>query len=159
MTNVDFFDAFCLDTTTKSNAYYFEHDTPKQEFQKLFDSAPEDTRVFHWTRSVKPVINDSGHTEGVEYKGMLVIGREDPKKADGVPYNQKGQDKAKGKYTLYVKSFIEDGGVFKEIEQYNRRNNTSDNHQITWGDGFEVYNMGTAQGLKQNYTMFISAKV
>ena len=139
-TNVDFFRAFAADITTvtaKTVEYYFEHS--REDFANLFDADSEDDdqiKMFHYTDSIDLIKNESEFVEGVTYKGsILMLLKSD---LDEVLDTQKDVEKEDGKYELYVKPMIDNGGVLKQIVDYNACNT---GHQITFTEMKEVYNM------------------
>lgn len=155
-TNVDFFRAFAADKTTltaKNTAYYFEHS--REDFANLYDadSADDDQlKMFHYTTTIEVLKNESNYVEGVRYRGeILCLKKSD---MDEVLDVQRDTHKDEGKYEKYIKPLIENGGVLKQIIDYNACNT---DHQLSFSDIREVYNMFdfNADGLFFRYELVI----
>ena len=155
-TNVDFFRNFAADKTTvtaKNVAYYFEHS--REDFANLFDADSEDDdqiKMFHYTDSIEVVVNESSFVDGVKYTGSILMLLKSS--LDETIDVQKGFDSADGKYELYVKPMIEDGGIIKHIVDYNSCNT---DYEISFSDLKEVYNMFdfNADGIWFKYELLI----
>lgn len=156
-TNVDFFRAFAKDVTTvtaKNVEYYFEHS--REDFANLYDADSEEDdqiKMFHYTTGVEVVKNESSFVDGVRYKGeILMLLKSD---LDGTIDVQKGVDSEDGKYELYVKPMIENGGVIKHIIDYNACNT---DYEINFSEIKEIYNMFdfNADGIFFRYELFIN---
>lgn len=144
-TNVDFFRAFCADTTYKDEAYYFEHSREELDYSNLFDAdSAEDSQVkcFHYTQGIDPLINESGGNEGRTYRGTLVfILKSD---FDGVIDVQQGVGVNDGKYTKHVKDLIQGAeSVAEEIAEYNYCN---DGYDLSFTNMRELYNFMDVNG-------------
>ena len=156
-TNVSFFRAFAADKTTvsaKTVEYYFEHS--REDFANLYDADGEDddqVKMFHYTTSIVVEKNESNYVDGVRYTGeILMLLKTD---LDGVIDVQKDVDSADGKYELYVKPMIENGGLIKHIIDYNACNTDYD---ISFSEIKEIYNMFdfNADGIHFKYELFIT---
>ncbi len=158
MTSVDYFRAFAADTSSKTRAYYFEHSREDLDFSNLFDAdGPEDDqlKMFHFTDSIDPEVNESGSVEGVRYTGQILALKKGDM-ANEVIDVQKGGDKADGKYEKRVKALIEDGGLVAEIVTFNECSTTYQK-EISFSDLKEVYNLFdfNGDGIWFRYEIFI----
>lgn len=157
-TNVSFFRAFAADKTTvsaKTVAYYFEHDRSNLDFANLFDAdgeADNQIKMFHFTETIVPEINESSYVDGMRYTGrILMLLKSDLDETIDV---QKDVDSEDGKYELYVKDMIENGGELKKIIDYNACNTDYD---ISFSELKEVYNFfdWNGDGIWFKYELFI----
>lgn len=140
-TNVSFFRDFAEDkktVTAKNTEYYFEHSRESLDYSNLFDTDREDDdqiKMFHFTRSIDVIKNDSSYVKGVKYSGSIyMLLKSDIDETIDV---QKGVDSEEGKYELYVKSMIENGGLIKQIIDFNSCNTE---YEISFSDIREIYN-------------------
>ena len=108
--------------------------------------------MFHYTDSIEVVVNESSFVDGVKYSGYILMLLKSS--LDETIDVQKGFDSADGKYELYVKPMIEDGGIIKHIVDYNSCNT---DYEISFSDLKEVYNMFdfNADGIWFKYELLI----
>lgn len=155
-TNVDFFRDFAESTTNptvKTKEYYFEHDTEIQALAHLMqsiDATDKQEKMFHFThpKKIKPIQNDVGNTIGMEYGGeIMILVKADAQKPVDVQHKGPGKlDPAKGRYTINVKPLIDEGEIFRQIQEFatiqniaNLANSICDSFKIKMFNGSEVY--------------------
>lgn len=147
MTNVDFLRTFC-----ESKGYYFEHSRESLDFSNLFDEAESGLKIFHYTSEINPV-HTYGKVSNMTYKGRILALYKSS--IDQTIDVQRQVEKEDGKYELYIKDLIDNGGLVDEMLVYN---NCEDSKvDVNFSSVKEVYNMfdWNGDGIWISYEMTI----
>jgi hypothetical protein len=135
MTNVDFFREFAANTEIKDSEYFIEHTRIRKWDANLYDGDDNlPVKMFHYTLSIQPIVNDVFTLTHMEYRGSIFcLVKSD---LDDLVDKDVSGNKT-GKYDTHVKPLIDAGGIIALINKFNR---CRYDIPITYSRVIEVYN-------------------